>query len=169
MLFSHEQLLRAEEKAVEVFRKRRCIYSGTEHEREVNSCWIRSGVFLVAVTELPEEQFLAAGNSRHFARAYRGECVRVCTLLSGVHGGMIRMLRTTPNGIPTRVRKTKVRTAPVRSRQCERVNSANETRVRMSNVRMSAMRMRQRCERRLSELSETVYSLDDKVQVTVCS
>ena len=40
----------------------------------------------------------------------------------------------------TRVRKTEVLTTPVRSQQCERVNSANETRVRMSNVRMPPVR-----------------------------
>ena len=45
----------------------------------------------------------------------------------------------------TRVRKTELRTTPVRSQQCERqqcegVNSANETRVRISNVRMPAVR-----------------------------
>ena len=53
-VLSHEQVLRAEENAGEVFGKRRCIYSGTKREREVNSCWRRSpGVS--RCSELPED------------------------------------------------------------------------------------------------------------------
>ena len=73
----------------QVFGKRRCIYSGTKN---ANVKWTRAGgavgAFLVAVRcrkTVAGELFVAAGNSRHFARAYHGECVRVCTLLSGVH------------------------------------------------------------------------------------
>ena len=39
------------------------------------------------------------------------------------------------------------------------------TGVRMSIVRMSAVRMRQRCEGQFYELSETVYSLDEKFSI----
>ena len=56
-----------------------------------NVKWTHAGdavrAFLVAVScpkTVPGEKFVAAGDSRHFARAYHGECVRVCTLLSGV-------------------------------------------------------------------------------------
>ena len=50
VLLSHEQLLRVEETAVKVFGRRRCIYSSTNREREVNSCWRRSGAVLVAAS-----------------------------------------------------------------------------------------------------------------------
>ena len=57
-----------------------------------NVKWTHAGdavrAFLVAVScpkTVPGEKFVAAGNSRHFARAYHGECMRVCTLLNGVY------------------------------------------------------------------------------------
>ena len=67
--------------------------------KNANVKWTRArgavGAFLVAVRcQNAGELFVAAGNSRHFAKAYHGECVRVCTLLSGVQS-MVRRLRTT--------------------------------------------------------------------------
>ena len=132
VLLSHEQLSRAEENAAEVFRKRRYIYSGTEHEREVNSCWIRSGAFLVAVR--CQRAVRGSGKIRHFARAYQGVCVcvcvRVCTLLGGVpvqHGSNVA---NNPEWYPDKSAKDK---------------SANDTSAKPT-VRMPTVRKGQQCE-----------------------